>query len=116
MRRSGPEWVSENIFVRRTFLDDVGDVIDGHTHHFAHTTYLPRGAVHIVGKRDGVVVKEGDFYAAKEGSPPMALILPDVEHTITALEPNTIIDCIYSHRDAQGRVVQEFNGFTEHYH
>jgi hypothetical protein len=38
-----------------------------------------------------------------------------VLHEITALEPDTIFWCVYSHRDESGKVVQHFDGNDEAY-
>jgi hypothetical protein len=47
--------------------------------------------------------------------PSYVLIVAGAEHEITTLEPGTIIWCVYSHRNAQGEVVQQSEGFRKAY-
>lgn len=104
------EWQSGNIFIRPNNLPVAGNATQGHTHNFDHTTIVFKGSVHVRAvKPDGTVI-ERDFVA-----PSHFLVLADVEHEITALEDNTVYWCVYSHRTAQGDVVQEYDGFTQAY-
>lgn len=105
------EWASGNIFIRPNQMANAGDLVQGHTHTFDHTTIVFTGAVHVKAtKPDGTVV-ERDFYA-----PSHFLVLADVVHEITALVPNTEFWCVYSHRTAQGDVVQEVTGWLGAYY
>lgn len=105
-----PEWASGNIFIRRNRLSDVGDRVMGHKHKFDHTTFIIKGAVHVVATLPDGRVIERDFEAGEH-----FLTRADVLHEITATLPNTVFNCVYSHRDPQGRIVQTFNGWTEAY-
>lgn len=61
------------------------------------------------GEREELVA-EKDFAAGS-----WCLIKADVEHAITALEDGSEFWCVYAHRDAQGRVTQQFTGWDEAY-
>lgn len=54
---------------------------------------------------DGIVM-EKEFKA-----PAHFLVKAGVEHEITALEDDTTYWCVFSLRDSEGRVVQEFDGW-----
>jgi quercetin dioxygenase-like cupin family protein len=105
-----PEIRSGNIFIRRNPLPKVGDKVDGHTHNFDHTTIVFLGSVRVRATRPDGKIREQVFEA-----PSHFLVYRDVEHEITALEDNTLFWCVYSHRDPQGRVVQEWDGWNEAY-
>lgn len=110
MRINAPEWKSGNIFIRSNILEHKGDLVDGHCHNFDHTTIVFTGSVHVKAKKPDGAIVEKDFAA-----PSHFLVEAGTEHEITALEDNTEFWCVYSHRDPQGRVVQEFNGWTKAY-
>lgn len=110
MREIDPEWVSGNVFIRRNRLPATGDAVNGHKHNFDHTTIVFTGAVHVRAvKPDGTVI-ERDFEA-----PAHFLVKADVEHEITATEPNTEFWCVYSHRNPQGRITLDYDGWTPAY-
>ena len=102
------EWISGNVFIRPNTLEKVGDMTEGHTHHFDHTTIVFTGAVHVKAKLPDGSMREGDFKA-----PSHFLVRKDVEHEITATEPNTVYWCVYSHRTPQGDVVQDNTGWLD---
>ena len=106
------EWVSGNIFIRPNDLPNVGDRVDGHKHNFDHTTIVFTGAVHVRAQLPNGTVIERDFKA-----PSHFLVRADVEHEITATEPNTQFWCVYSHRSPQEKdeVVQVFTGWEAAY-
>lgn len=104
------EWVSGNIFIRPNTLTKAGDVTDGHTHNFDHTTVVFKGAIHVKATLPDGSVVERDFVA-----PAHCLIRADVLHEITALEDDTVYWCVYAHREPQGDVVQEVTGWYEAY-
>jgi hypothetical protein len=104
------EWVSGNIFIRPNELPEVGSRVKGHKHHFDHTTIVFKGAVHVRAVAPDGRVIEKDFAA-----PSHFLVLKDVEHEIVATVPDTVFWCVYSHRDPQGDVVQDFTGWERHY-
>lgn len=110
MREFDPEWVSGNVFIRRNRLPATGDAVNGHKHNFDHTTIVFKGAVHVRAVKPDGTVLERDFEA-----PAHFLVKADVEHEITATEPNTEFWCVYSHRTPQGRIVQEYDGWTPAY-
>lgn len=109
MRKSTAEWISGNVFIRANLLEFKGDKCDGHKHNFAHTTIIRKGSVHVKATLPDGTIKEGDFFAT--GLHGHFLVKADVEHEIIALEDNTEFWCIYSHRDAQGRVTEENEGW-----
>lgn len=95
-----------NIFIRKNYLPNVGDSVDGHTHNFDHTTLFQRGSFHVKAVLPDGTVVERDFVA-----PTFALIKAEVKHEIVATSPNSEFWCVYSHRTAQGDIVQEYNGW-----
>lgn len=110
MRIHPPEWVSGNIYIRQNVLTEKGDVVEGHKHNFDHTTIVHTGSVHVKAKLPDQSIIEKDFIA-----PSHFLVKAEVEHEITALEDNTEFWCVYSHRDPQGRVQLEYDGWTTAY-
>lgn len=104
------EWISGNIFIRPNTLEKAGSRVQGHKHHFDHTTIVYTGAVHVRAVTPEGVVIERDFHA-----PAHFLVLAEVEHEITALEDGTTFWCVYSHRDPQARVTQVNTGWEEAY-
>lgn len=115
------EWVSGNVFIRPIALAKAGEKMDGHTHNFDHTTIVFTGAVRVVKRRPTnqmdasgrpimVVVSEKNLKA-----PASILIEANAHHEITAIENNSVLWCVYSHRDPQGDVVQEYNGWQAAY-
>lgn len=108
------ELVSGNIFIRPMEFDNVGAVVDGHVHNFDHTTYVVRGAVRIEQlDDDGNVVRTVEKKASDGQN--WVLIRAGVIHRLTALEPDTLAHCIYSHRNPQGDVVMEYEGWEDAY-
>lgn len=91
------ERVSGNIFIRPSGILAAGKTMPRHRHNFDHTTIVFSGAIRIV--PDG-----GE--AVELRAPAEYLVLASVEHEITALEDGTVYWCVYSHRSAQGEVVQ----------
>lgn len=84
----------------------------GHAHNYDHVTFVQAGAIRVYYRRPGedhehesIVFRAGEF----------ALILANVEHRIKALEPGTKYACVFPHRDADGLVVQEYQGHDEAY-
>ena len=103
------EFVSGNIFIRPNALLPKGYVTHGHKHKFDHTTIVFSGSVHVkLTNEDGTVI-EKDFVA-----PSHFLTRANIEHEITALEDNTTYWCVFSLRNADGEVVQEFDGWHEY--
>lgn len=100
------ERASGNIFIRDHVFGRVGDGIPGHRHTFDHTSIVFTGAVHVRATLPDGTIVERDFRA-----PAHFLVRADTEHEIRALEPNTQFWCVFSHRDAQGRVTQTDTGW-----
>lgn len=106
------EFIAGNIFVRPMHFEKAGQVIEGHAHNFDHTTYVIRGAIRVetpFEQTRRVVEKR-----ASDGHN-WLLIRAGVAHKITALEDDTEAHCIYAHRNPQGEVVQEYDGWTRGY-
>lgn len=108
------EHISGNILIRPMPFERAGSVVEGHTHNFDHTTYVVRGAVSVErlaadGSVDKVITKR-----ASDGYN-YVLIKAGVKHRLTALEDNTLAHCIYAHRNPQGDVVQEYDGWGPGY-
>jgi quercetin dioxygenase-like cupin family protein len=100
------EWQSGNVFIRPNRELMAGQVVQGHAHNFDHTSIVFTGAVSV--KRD-----EEDTQVFR--APSHFLVRAGVRHEITALEDNTTFWCVYSHRDAQGDVVQTNEGWMRSY-
>lgn len=101
-----PEFFCGNIFIRPNYLAKKGVLVGDHTHNFDHTTFVTKGSVHVKAKHpDGTVIerqyKAGEWF----------LVKAEVRHEIMALENDTAFACIYSHRNAQGEIVVERNGW-----
>ena len=92
------EFISGNIFIRPNKLEQKGDMVQGHTHNFDHTTIFFTGSFHVKAKKPDGSTLERDFFA-----PSHCLIKAEYEHEITALEDKSEFWCIYSHRTPQGK-------------
>lgn len=103
------EWISGNIFIRPNALLHKGHVIDGHKHKFDHTTIVFQGSIHV--KKTEL---DGSVTEKILKAPAHLLIKADIEHQITSLEDDTTYWCVFAHRDAQGEVVQEYDGWHEY--
>lgn len=79
----------------------------GHKHNYDHVTYLLRGSVRVTYKfvnNDGREVEGSREFSA----PDRILIKAEVEHTIKALTDEVLYDCVFSHRDFDGLVTQQY--------
>lgn len=106
------EFASGNIFIRPVNFSKLGDVVGGHVHNFDHTTIFFKGEfdVHIVDPATQEVVDKHMI------APDFMLIKANLEHTITSTsEGSSLMWCVYSHRNAQGEVVQEVNNLLVNY-
>ena len=108
------EYVQGNIFVREMRFEKAGDVVAGHAHNFPHTTYIPHGAALFEALDAAGQVLRSVVKRASDGFN-FVLIEAGVCHRITALDDNTICHCIYAHRDPQGDVQQEYDGWSPGY-
>ena len=121
------EYISGNRCIRLNHLEKAGDFVDGHTHNFDHTTFVRRGAIYIEATHpDGLVVKRvftsqeftGDMpteYSNVVRGSYHALIKAEITHKIVAIVDDTFFDCVYSHRNYQGDVVQVAEGWGSNY-
>lgn len=104
------EEASGNIFMRKWRGVAKGHVIEGHKHTFDHTTIVFVGAVNVKATLPDGKTVERTFRA-----PTHFLVKADVEHQITALEEGTEFWCVYSHRNGQGDIVEEYTGWEPAY-
>lgn len=104
------EWISGNIFIRPNENLPKGSIVQGHKHNFDHTTIVFRGKVHVKAVLPDGTIKERDFEA-----PSHFLVRADVEHEIEALVDDTTYWCVYSHRNPQGEICEENQGWSEGY-
>lgn len=106
-----------NIFVRTGGPMKKGEVVRTHCHNFDHVTYIPHGAALIEqmtppdGDDEGRVLQAVTKSAAEGRN--FVLIKAECWHRITALEDGTIYHCIFAHRNPQGDVVQEYDGWVD---
>ena len=104
------EWASGNIFIRENRMEKAGEVCAGHTHNFDHTTIVFQGSVRV-----RATLSSGETVDRTFSAPGHFLVRAEVTHEITALEDRTVFWCVYSHRNAQGEVVQAHDGWRDPY-
>ena len=80
---------------------------EGHLHNHDHTTFVMAGAVQVYYRREG---ETQEHQSIVYRAPARFAVLARVYHRIVALEPNTVYWCVFSHRDAEGLVVEEYLG------
>lgn len=105
------EYVSGNIYIREMALAKAGDIINGHTHNFDHTTYVVRGSVLVESLNADGTVKQSAIKRAQDGHN-WVLIKAGVKHRITALEDSCMAHCVYSHRTPMG-LTADHGGITD---
>jgi hypothetical protein len=81
-----------NVWIKLMTFANAGDFNPGHRHVFDHPTLLTQGSVEVE-----VEGRKSTFVA-----PHIIYIKKGLEHTITALEPNTVCACIHAIRDGDG--------------
>jgi len=108
------EYASGNIFIREMKFEKAGDIVEGHTHNFDHTTYVAHGSVKIESLNEDGSVKQTVIKRAVDGHN-WVLIKADVCHRLTALEDNSMGHCIYSHRNPQAEIIEAYDGWMEGY-
>ena len=108
------EFVSGNILIRPIDLPRKDDVVQGHTHNSDHTTSIIRGSVLVEKLADDDTVIRSVAKKASDGFN-WVLIEAGARHRLTALEDNSAGHCIYSHRNPQGDIVQEYDGWPPAY-
>jgi hypothetical protein len=104
------EWVSGNVFIRPNVLENAGEYIDGHTHNFDHTSIVFTGAVRVTQK-----TPDGNEFTQEFHAPAHFLVKANYSHLIEALEDKTVVWCVYSHRNAQGDVIEQNPGWMGAY-
>ena len=111
------EFVSGNLFIRTPDVPmKQGEVVKGHLHTFDHTTYVQRGLLRIERVRclreaSGVMLEwTVDSTVEIRSTDPINWVLIDKDtwHVLTALEDDTVYQCIYSHRLPQALVAGPF--------
>jgi hypothetical protein len=107
------------IFCRPNYLNK-GQVCGNHAHNFDHVTLVMSGSVHVKMKNPDGTEVEKDFHAPNSSliktdgiNECWFLVKAESLHEIFALEDNTVFFCLYSHRDAQGRIVWQADGWDE---
>jgi len=103
------EWASGNIYIR-PMPRNAGEVIEGHTHNFDHTTIFFKGRWLVK-----AMLPDGEVIEREFAAPSHCLIKAEVVHHLTALEDGSEAWCVYAHRDPQGEVVQQYTGWDEAY-
>jgi hypothetical protein len=92
-KRVNPPTVSigcvANIYVRQMCFTDVGHTEYGHKHNFDHLTLLAAGKLLV----------EVDNHSTVFTAPAMIYINKNINHKLTALEPNTVAYCVHGLRD-----------------
>lgn len=95
--------------LRRFRLEKTCDESVGHEHNYDHVTLVHRGRLKVLYryvKEGQEIVGETREYEAGE----FFTVKASVRHTLKALEPDTEYFCIFSHRDLDGVVLQQYRG------
>lgn len=91
----------------RTFtLKGVCSENQGHTHNYDHITFVQAGAMKVFWRKPGGEEKESRVFKAGE----FFLVKAEIFHRLKAMEDGTRYACLFTHRDFDGSVVQEYNG------
>lgn len=80
-----------NMFVRQMHFKETGACEQGHAHAFDHLTLLASGKLLV----------EANGETTEYTAPTMIYIDSEVEHKLTALEPETVAYCIHGLRDTE---------------
>lgn len=83
------------VYIRLMNFLKVGDVHEGHKHEYDHMTLLSKGSLKVT------IEGEDSVFTA----PILIFIDKDKEHTLEALEDDTVASCIHAIRDAEGDIV-----------
>ncbi len=89
-------------------LEQVCNENQGHQHNYDHITVVRRGSLKVFWgepEKESRVFRAGDFF----------LVRANIAHRIKAMEPDTKYACVFTHRDHEGQVVQEYEGHLEAY-
>lgn len=98
------------IGIRRFVAEKRCVAYEGHSHNYDHTTVVVRGRIRVTVERDGASELLGEF--AQAGA---VEIKAGLVHTIKPLDDDTVWLCIFSHRDFDGLVTQEYHGNLKAY-
>jgi len=93
-----------NIWLRKIFFKDKGEVYEGHKHPHDHVSLLMSGSVSVAVPGH----KQVTFTA-----PTYIIIRAEYEHEITALEDNTLWWCLHAMRDEAGEVVDLYSELND---
>lgn len=104
------EWASGNLYIRPSFKLPKGHTTHTHRHNFDHTTIVWEGAIHVKEIIDDEITREQDFKRSE-----FFLVKANAKHEITVLEDGTTYWCVYAHRNPQGEIVQEYDGWFPAY-
>jgi quercetin dioxygenase-like cupin family protein len=97
------------VAIREHELKEICHENEGHEHNYDHTTIIISGRVRVIYSHlEGETLIQDDIKEFGQGD--KIPILANTRHTIKALEPNTIYHCVFSHRDFDGIVIQEYIG------
>lgn len=82
------EWTTaDGIFIKEMQIANAGTVVPQHSHVYAHTSLLQKGAVG--------VWSDGEYQGVRKA--PTAIHIPaNVKHSFQAMEDNTVILCIHN--------------------
>lgn len=101
--------------IRRELLEKVCNESVGHEHNYDHTTIVIRGRLRITYHQ---LQADGSWAVSKveEASQGAAVfIAAGLRHTLKALDDNTQYMCVFSHRDFDGLVTQDYVGNVRAY-
>lgn len=113
----GNIFVRQMIFSKKEYQNDGDDnfgVVNGHKHFFDHATFVVRGTVRIDKLDEDNNVIKSITKRAIDGFG-WVLIEAGVKHKLTALEPDSIAMCVYSHRNPQGEILEHYDGWDKAY-
>lgn len=100
------------IGIREYTLGKKCEINEGHEHNYDHTTIVINGGIKVTYsyEQDGKTVEgeSGEFYQGQA-----VCIKAGVKHAVKALSDNTKYMCVFSHRDFDGVVVEDYNGNLE---
>lgn len=105
--------INGNIGRRRHVLEKTCQESIGHEHNYDHSTIVVNGGIKVTIREslDGPIISERDYLPGSD----LVFIAAKKFHTIKALFDNTVYFCLFSHRDFNGIVSQEYLGNTQAY-
>lgn len=92
------------------YIERKGQGIPGHKHHFDHVMVVRKGAVDIVIEKP--TGGKSDIHLEEGGK---VNVLKDDLHTVIATKDHTLTECWFFHRDHEGNVVPDYNGWNYPY-